>query len=365
MMRQSGPVRALVGVILAVALAGGCGGIPQSASPASPVPSPMPSTRVGSPSGTPAPVGGAECQKSTPAMSSMPSPGNMPRKTTMAKIFERGYLIAGVDQDSYAWGYPNPSPSPKDGEYYQGFDIDMVHALAYAIFGDANKVHFVPVGQDYRLGAAYQGIVDVVASSITINCARTRQVRFSVDYFDGGQRLLVPREDSTTDVSLDPSGVPHVTGLKGGKVCTVGSTTSADNLSALAKDGQFSIVVATNWSDCLVMLQQGDVQAFSTDNTILGGIAAEDPYLHLTGKSFSDEPHGLAFPLSDNPASSDNSQFVSFANGVIAGLESSTSGWCPQPRVSNNTSCWAAMYRRWVEPQLGPTPAHPSPEYSP
>ena len=48
----------------------------------------------------------------------------------MAKIRARGYLIAGVDQSTYHFGYLNPL----DGQI-EGFDIDMIKAVAEAIFG--------------------------------------------------------------------------------------------------------------------------------------------------------------------------------------------------------------------------------------
>jgi polar amino acid transport system substrate-binding protein len=151
-------------------------------------------------------------------------------------------------------------------------------------------------------------------------------------------------------------------------VCTIGSTTSADELAGLEKSGGFRIVFAENWSDCLVLLQQGAVQAMSTDDTILQGLQAQDPNLKVVGavpgdRVFSNEPHGLVFPKSD-PASADNSQFVGFANGVIAYLESpaSRTGYCPEPVTAGDASCWAAMYRTWLGTSV-PTP--PKPAYLP
>jgi polar amino acid transport system substrate-binding protein len=351
---------------LTAALTVGCGQTAGRPAADVSVPTPQPSpTFLASPSGTPAPVpADLGCQEKTPApMSPMPAPGQMPAGTTMATILGRGYLIAGVDQDSYAWGYPNPSPSAPSGESYAGFDIDLLHAIAQAIFGNPNKIHFVPVTQDFRMGAGNQGIVDVVADSVTITCPRTDQVNFSINYFDAAQEVLVPRDNHTISVTLDSRHVPHVHGLAGRKVCTVRSTTSTQNLTALAKADRFGVVDAGNWSDCLVLLEQGTVQAVSTDNTILGGLAAEDPYVKLIGAPFSHEPHGLAFPQHD-PASSTNREFVSFVNGVIVGLESNAGGYCPEPRATSDLSCWAALYRRWVEPQLGQPPAPPTPIFS-
>jgi polar amino acid transport system substrate-binding protein len=356
--------RACAGVALLLALTAGCGAASAGLAVNVSVPTPQPPASLAPPSGTPAPVlPTSSCQASAPAMSPMPAPGKMPAGTTMAAILKRGYLIAGVDQDSYAWGYPNPSTTAPAGEAYVGFDIDVLHAIARAIFGHPDQIHFVPVTQDFRMGAGNQGIVDVVADSITITCSRALQVRFSADYFNAAQELLVPRDNNSISVTLDSRHKAHVNGLAGRKVCTVGSTTSVENLTALARAGRFSVVDAGNWSDCLVLLQQGTVQAFSTDNTILGGIATEDPYLKLVGARFSYEPHGLAFPLND-PDSATNAELVSFANGVILGLESRAAGWCPVPRLSSDPSCWAALYRKWVGPQLGPVPAPPRPMFS-
>jgi polar amino acid transport system substrate-binding protein len=361
--------------VLVATLLTGCATAPPAATGNVTVPTPMPPTTVASPSGSPAPVppanptcpNGVSVLDSVPAMSPMPAPGHMPTGSTMAAIMKtRGYLLAGVDQDEFDWSYPNPSPTAPPGEAYLGFDIDMLHALAYAIFGDPDAIRFVPVTQDFRLGAANEGIVDVVADSITITCDRKNQVRFSADYLDAAQELLVPRNVNTISVTTSPGAAPHINGLVGGKVCTVGSTTSVANLASLAKADGFSVVLALNWSDCLVMLQQGEVQAFSTDDSILGGIAGEDPYLKVVGQPFSHEPHGLAFPLSD-PYSTNNTQFVSFTNGVILGLEAhSHGGYCPEPQLSTDVSCWAAMYRTWIEAGLTPghVPTPPTPMFS-
>jgi polar amino acid transport system substrate-binding protein len=362
-------------VLLAVLSLTACAATPSARPVSVAVPQPVPPTTAAvsgtaSPSGpaTPEPVArpSAACVESVRPMSPLPPPGSMPAHSTMAEIQQRGYLIAGVDQDSYAFGFRNPAPSPAKGQAFEGFDIDILHAIAQAIFGDPDDIMFVPVNQDYRVGAAHQGVVDVVSDSITITCGpggRKSQADFSADYFDAQQKLLVPR-GSTASVTLDKDGVAHVVGLRGQKVCTVGTTTSIKNISALQQQGGFHIVLAGNWSDCLVMLQQGQVQAVTTDNTILGGMVAEDPYLRIAGQPFSFEPHGLAFPQNES-GSSGNTQFVGFVNAVLARLESSSStGYCPASRQPG-TSCWLALYQKWIEPQLGPPTGQPVPEYAP
>ena len=62
-------------------------------------------------------------------------------------------------------------------------------------------------------------------------------------------------------------------------------------------------------TDCLVMLQQGQVDAVSTDDAILIGLAAQDPNVKIVGATFSSEPYGMAI-------SKAHPEFTSFVNGV-------------------------------------------------
>jgi polar amino acid transport system substrate-binding protein len=284
----------------------------------------------------------------------------------MAAINQRGHLIVGVDENEYQLGFRDAVPLTQSGEPYEGFDIDVVHTVAEAIFGGgdtgAQRIEFVPVSQDYQIGAAYQGLVDVVADSVDIGCAPLSEVRHSVDYIDSGPRLLVRRSDeSDTDLVDRGNGVPLITGLGGSDVCTVGSPESFTNLAALQSSDHFRIMTAGNWSDCLLLLQQGSVKALYGDSTILTGLQAEDPYLAVVGDGPAYQRHGLVFPPSD-PSSPDNSQFVSFVNAVIAQVESAGPGYCPQPRTATDPTCWAALYRTWFAPQASP-PAPPAPVY--
>ena len=78
--------------------------------------------------------------------------------------------------------------------------------------------------------------------------------------------------------------------LRGQKVC---ATTESDSLAVIAANKAIPVPV-TYWTDCLVLLQQGDVAAISTDDSILDGLEAQDPWTKLTGPRLTDEPYGLA-----------------------------------------------------------------------
>ena len=54
------------------------------------------------------------------------------------------------------------------------------------------------------------------------------------------------------------------------------------------------VVQVPYMTDCLVKLQQGQVAAITTDNSILEGLAAQDPFTKIVGPYLTDEPYGLA-----------------------------------------------------------------------
>jgi polar amino acid transport system substrate-binding protein len=244
----------------------------------------------------------------------------------MAKIRARGYLIAGVDQNTYHFGYLNPF----DGQI-EGFDIDMLHAVSAAIFGNPDKIRFVAISDAQRIAAVQSGEVDIVAHTMTMTCARWQEVDFSSVYFDAGQRVLVP-SNSTAKSLFD---------LAGQKVCaTTGSTSLTNITTAYPLMSQRPVPVAVPyWTDCLVLLQQGDVAAISTDDSILAGLRAQDPFTKIVGPRFTNEPYGLAI-------SKQHPDFVRFVNAVLA-----------QMRADGQ---WAHSYRDWVG---SPVPAPPPAQY--
>ena len=239
----------------------------------------------------------------------------------MARIRARGYLIAGVDQSTYHFGFLNPLTGQ-----IEGFDIDMIRAVAKAIFGNPDKVVFKAISDAQRIPDITSGAVDIVAHTMTITCARLKDVDFSSVYFDAAQRVLV----------LKSSPAQSLAALRGQKVC---ATTGSDSVDVIEKAKAIPVQVPY-WTDCLVQLQQGDVAAISTDDSILDGLAAQDPWTKLVGPRLTDEPYGLAI-------SPQHPEFVRFVNAVLAQLR--TDGQ------------WAASYAHWVGT---PVPAPPPAQYA-
>jgi polar amino acid transport system substrate-binding protein len=267
-------------------------------------------------------VGAAAAACKTHASSLRPSgPPQVTSGSYMAKIRTRGYLIAGVDQSTYHFGFLNPL-----NNQIEGFDIDMIRAVAQAIFGNPDKVVYKAISDEQRIPDVLSGTVDIVAHTMTITCARLQQVDFSSVYFDAAQRVLV----------LKNSPVRSLSGLSGQKVC---ATTGSDSLAVIAAHKAVPVAVPY-WTDCLVLLQQGDVAAISTDDSILAGLAAQDPWTKQVGPALTDEPYGLAI-------SKQHPDFVRFVNAVLVQLRSDGQ--------------WAASYAHWVGT---PVPAPPAAQYA-
>jgi polar amino acid transport system substrate-binding protein len=252
----------------------------------------------------------------------LPSPGDMPNGSVMRTIQDRGRLIAGVDQNTLRFAYLNPFTGQ-----LEGFEIDLLRRIAEAIVGDPRDIDFKVITSAQRVPAIRTQRVDIVADAMTITCERRRQVAFTAPYYHAGQRLLV-RADSAARTIRD---------LRGQRVCATFTSTSIENIRK-AGVGMVPYGVPQR-TDCLVALQQGTVAAVSTDDAILLGFRAQDPYTKIVGPRFSDEPYGMAIDRS-------HPEFVRFVNGVLARMK--------------GDGTWTSIHKRW----LGSTGRPPSAHYS-
>ncbi|WP_454853493.1 glutamate ABC transporter substrate-binding protein [Promicromonospora soli] len=267
-----------------------------------------------------------DCADGRPAVASM-DPGGSPEVTsgsTMAAIRERGALRVGVSADTLLMGSRNPF----NGNI-EGFDIDVARQVADAILGDPDAIQFRVITSGDREGVLQEHEVDIVTRAFTINCDRWENIAFSAEYYHSGQKLLVP---STSDVT-------GIDDLAGKRVCAPDGTTTLERLQEW--EGVEAVPAATH-TTCLVLFQQGAVDAITGDDTVLAGFAAQDPYAQVVGDAVSDEPYGVGIPA-------DQPDMVRFVNGV---LEDMVSG-----------GQWEQSYDRWLGDALGPAPAAPQPVY--
>ncbi|MEU6274359.1 glutamate ABC transporter substrate-binding protein [Streptomyces populi] len=236
-------------------------------------------------------------------------------------------LIVGVDQNSYRWGYRDPN-NPKAGGDLEGFDIDLVHAIAKDILGDENAVQFRAIPTSQRIPAIQKGKVDMVVRTMTITCKRLDQVAFSAPYFTTGQQVLAPADSGIT--GYDKS-------LAGKRICSASGSTANDRLTADRETGRLAhgAVVSPpvpNQLDCLVRLQLGEADAVVTDGALAASQAAQDPTVGLKGGTFSTEYYGVAMKRGAE-------DLVRRVNHVLADYRKDG---------------WRQSYDKWLAATLGP-----------
>jgi polar amino acid transport system substrate-binding protein len=265
----------------------------------------------------------------------LPSPGEMPADSTMAEIFDRNQLIVGVSGDTLLFGARNSLSNQ-----IEGFDIDMLKEVAKAIFGPGgeSKITYKVIPYADRLpnleAGPLDGGVDIVAHTMTINCNRWLRIAFSSTYFDAGQRVLV--KNGSGYASIDDLNAAGAT------VCAPEGSTNIDLLRRNENDrfGKLVVLAKPDVTDCLVAMQQGQADGATGDDTVLAGLAAQDPNTEVVGDKFTGEPYGLGM-------GKDNVDFVRFVNSVIE--EMRTDGR------------WADIYSRWLVGVLSDTVIDPPP----
>ena len=253
-----------------------------------------------------------------------PFPTRSQADDAVTNIRNRGRLIVGLDIGSNLFSFRDPIT----GEI-TGFDVDIAGEVARDIFGTPSQVEYRILSSADRIGALQNDQVDIVVKTMSITCERKTLVNFSTEYLSANQRILAPRDSAITQAS----------DLAGKRVCAVKGTTSLQRIQQISPPPV--IVEVVTWADCLVALQQRQVDAVSTDDSILAGLVSQDPYLHIVGPSMNEEPYGIGINL-------ENTGLVRFVNGTLE-------------RVRRDGT-WNTLYRKWLT-VLGPAPAPPVPRY--
>ncbi|GAA0746344.1 ABC transporter substrate-binding protein [Clostridium oceanicum] len=125
----------------------------------------------------------------------------------LEKVKEAGVLKIGLSDD-----YP-PMEFRDDKNKLVGFDVDISKALAEKL---GVKAEFVPTSFNGIVVALNSGKFDSVISAVSITDERKKQMEFVGPYIEGGQIVIVKKENDTIKSSKD---------LKGKIVaCQMGST---------------------------------------------------------------------------------------------------------------------------------------------
>jgi general L-amino acid transport system substrate-binding protein len=210
---------------------------------------------------------------------------------TLDTVKGRGKLICGVSLATPGFA------APDDKGRMTGFDADICRSIAAAVFGDGDKVDFVPTNINTRFQAVQSGEVDVLSRQTTLTY--TREASLGLDFgptvFYDGQGLMVAK-------SL---GVASAKELKDAAICTLPGTTTAQNLSDFFRvlGAKFELVVFESPDENRAAFFGGRCQAISSDRSDLASIRAvannPDDYV-LLPETISKEPLAPAVRQNDS-----------------------------------------------------------------
>ncbi|WP_237223421.1 glutamate ABC transporter substrate-binding protein [Rothia nasimurium] len=185
--------------------------------------------------------------------------------------------------------YDQPGLGYQDGRDYTGFDTDVARYVAAELGYSEEQIEWVEAPSANRENMLTNNQVDMIFATYSITEKRLKTVDFAGPYFVAGQDLLVQAEN--TDITGPES-------LAGKNLCSVTGSTSAKKIQD-KYSSEVQLVQQNSYSDCVVALNAGMVDAVTTDDIILAGLAstkANQGELKLVGNTFSTENYGVGLP---------------------------------------------------------------------
>ena len=239
--------------------------------------------------------GGANTTANEPNDGGASEPEEMDEQPTGAtpildRVRERGRLICGARTDLAGFGSLDA-----DGNYV-GFDIEICHAVAAAVLGDAGAVEFVPLSAADRGPALQTAEVDLLSRNVTWTSSRDAQWgNFTITTFYDGQGFMVSKA----------SGIESSDQFDGATVCVTSGTTTESNLAAFFADNgmTYEAVIFEETAAVYGAFEEGRCDITTSDKSQLAsvrtGFANPEDYIILSD-TISKEPLTPAVPHGDD-----------------------------------------------------------------
>ena len=193
-----------------------------------------------------------------------------------------GTLRIGIKFDQPGLGY-------QEGSEYTGFDVAVATYVAEQLGYSADQIEWVQAPSAQRETMLQNGQVDMIFATYSITDKRKETVAFAGPYFVAGQDLLVAADDDSISGPED---------LEGKNLCSVTGSTSAQRIKDEYAAGT-QLLEQPGYAECVTALTSGTVDAVTTDDIILAGLAsipANEGKVKVVGNPFSEERYGVGLP---------------------------------------------------------------------
>ncbi|WP_129336826.1 glutamate ABC transporter substrate-binding protein [Cellulomonas endophytica] len=186
--------------------------------------------------------------------------------------------------------FDQPGLGYQDGSEYTGFDVDVARYVAEQLGYAEDQIEWVQAPSAQRETMLQTGQVDMIFATYSITDTRKEVVSFAGPYFVAGQDLLVAADDDSISGPED---------LEGKNLCSVTGSTSAQRIKDEYATGT-NLLEQPGYAECVTALTAGQVDAVTTDDIILAGLAAQpanEGKVKVVGNPFSEENYGVGLPL--------------------------------------------------------------------
>ncbi|WP_423734887.1 glutamate ABC transporter substrate-binding protein [Bifidobacterium margollesii] len=208
---------------------------------------------------------------------------------------EEGKIRIGIKFDQPGLGF-------KKSGTYVGFDVDVARYVAQELGYSEDQIIWKEAPSKQREAMLQNGDVDMILASYSITDTRKNAVSFAGPYFVAGQDLLVRRDDDSIKGPED---------LNGKRLCSVTGSTSATTVKEKFAN-EVQLMEQPGYAECATALFSGIVDAVTTDDIILAGLAsASRGKLKVVGKPFTQEYYGVGIKKG-------NTEFARKINAAIA-----------------------------------------------
>lgn len=201
---------------------------------------------------------------------------------------EAGKIRIGIKFDQPGLGF-------KKSGTYVGFDVDVAKYIAKSLGYSEDQIIWKEAPSKQREAMLQNGDVDMILASYSITDDRKRVVSFAGPYFVAGQDLLVRKGETSINGPQD---------LNGKRLCSVTGSTSAVTVKEKFAS-KVQLMEQPGYAECATALLSGIVDAVTTDDIILAGLAsASRGRLRVVGKPFTVERYGVGIKKGDTKLAS-------------------------------------------------------------